>query len=156
VSVPAVLAIPRVLEALRLRLLNDSALVGRLASAPAAVGGGPAIYTEGVVPADATTDYLTIGPFTERSDATMGDGAKWGSELTAAIKLVTYSRDVGHSLATIDRLVALLHGTTLPVTDYTAGWVLLSVIADAYSELQAGQVLMHYPTIWQIRVHQPS
>ena len=120
-SVPALLATPRVLEALRLRLLADALLTARLATAPENIGGGPAIYTSGKVPADARTDYLVIGPFTERDASTMGDGEKWGSDLTTAIKLVTLSEDETANLGTMDRLVALLHGQPLTVRDYRSG-----------------------------------
>lgn len=153
-SVPALLATPRVLAALRTRLLGDAALVARLADAPTNVGGGPAIYTEGLVPADARTDYLVVGSFTERDHSTMGDGAKWGSELTAMTKLITLSQDAGQSYGTLDRLMALLHGTTLTVEDYASGCVLLETLVDAYEEWVGGKKLLHYPILWRIYVNQ--
>jgi hypothetical protein len=153
-AVPAILATGRVLGALRARLLGDAALVARLADAPAAVGGGPGIYTEGAVPSEAEMDYLTIGSFTERDDSTMGDEAKWGSELTAMIKLFTMSRDIGHALGTMDRLMALLHGTPLTVADYAAGSVMLSLMVDAYEESLSGRMVTHYPSLWTVRVSQ--
>jgi len=156
VVVPAILAIPRVLAAVRLVLMNDAQLVARLASAPTALGGGPAIYSEGAVPDAARPDYLTIGPFSERSEATMGSGRKWGSDLAMPIKLVTQNLDVGHSLATLDRLVALLHGVRLTVEDYSHGSCVLEVVVDAYAEKYAGIVTLHYPTVWTIHVGQPT
>jgi len=156
VIVLALLAIPRVLTALRTILLNDAQLVARLATAPASVGGGPAIYTEGAVPADAVTDYLTIGSFTERDESTMGRGRKWGSALTAQIKLVTRKPDVGANLMTVDRVIALLHGVPLTVADYSHGSCALEVVVDAYDEKYAGIVYRHYPTLWNIRVGQPT
>jgi len=153
-AVPAILAIPRVLAAVRLVLLNDAQLVARLATAPASVGGGPAIYTEGAVPAEARSDFLTIGPFSESNESTMGSGRKWGSDLSMTTKLVTQSVDVGQSLMTLDRLVALLHGVPLVVEDYGHGMCLLSVIVDGYSEKYAGIVTQHYPTIFTVHVGQ--
>jgi hypothetical protein len=139
---PALLAQPRVLA--------------RLATVPPLLGTGPGIYTDGVVPADARTDYLTLGPFTERPDLTMGrtDSAKWGSVLTTQVKLVTRSPDVGWHLATLDLIVAALHGVSLPVADYTHGECALEVVVDSYDEKIAGVVFWHYPTLWQIRVGQ--
>jgi hypothetical protein len=154
-AVPAILAVPRVLVALRARLMGDSALVALLSTAPEDEGGGPAIYTEGQVPEDARTDYLTVGPFVERSDSTMGDGRKWGSELTVTIKLVTMRSDVHRCLMTVDRVIALLHGTPLVVEDYAAGSIALSVMVEAYEELVGGVEVTHYPTLWTVRVHQP-
>lgn len=154
--VPAISGVPRVLKAVRALLLADAELAARLAKTPPAFGTGPAIYTEGYVPADARTDYLTIGPFTEVDDSAMGDGAKWGSVLTMQIKLVTQSRDIGYSLMTVDRLTALLHGVRLIVDDYTAGSSVLDSSIAAFQELLAGTQYTHYPTIWRVRVHQPT
>jgi hypothetical protein len=154
--VPALLAQPRVLKALRGLLLGDATLTARLSTVPANLGGGPAIYTESYVPPTATTDYLTIGPFTERSESGMGGGAKWGSALTTQIKLVSMHPDIGHCLGTLDRLMALLHGVPLTVDDYSHGWCLLSLVVDAYSEKLAGGVYWHYPTLWEIHVGQPT
>ena len=153
--VPAVLAVPRVLASVRAVLLGDATLTGRLATAPATAGGGPAIFNEGLVPADARTDFLTIGPFTERSDSTMGDGRKWGSELTMQIKLVTMSKNLSQVLGTVDRMIALLHGVNLTVADYASGMCLLDLMIENYSELVAGQQVMHYPAIFRVLVHQP-
>ena len=154
--VPAPLAIPRVLAAVRAVLLGDAALIARLATAPATAGGGPGIYNETLVPPDARTDYLTIGPFTERSDSTMGTGRKWGSELTMQVKLVTMSKNISATLGTVDRVVALLHGVPLTVADYASGICLLDVVVDAYSELVAGQQMLHYPALFRVLVHQPT
>jgi len=153
-SEPALLAIPRVLAAVRLLLLNDAALVAQLATAPAANGGGPAIYSEGAVPEAARPPYLTIGPFSERSESTMGGGRKWASDLAMPVKLVTQNQNVGTNLATLDRLVVLLHGTRLTVADYDHASSVLEVVVDAYSEKYAGLVTLHYPTIWTVRVGQ--
>jgi hypothetical protein len=150
----AILAMPRVLAALRDLLVHDAQLAARLSTAPAEFGGGPAVYTEGVVPPKARTDYLTLGPFTERSESTMGSGPKWGSALTTQIKLVTLSADVSKNLLTLDRLVALLHLQTLTVADYRHAWCTLDVIVDAYEETMTGEVLRHYPTLWSIHVGQ--
>ena len=152
----ALLALPRVLEALRLILLGDAILTGQLATAPAALGGGPAIYTDGVVPAGATPPYLTLGPFTERSESTLGGARRWGSVLTTQIKLVTTSPDIGASLATIDRIVALLHDVPLTVRDYSHGSCALQVLVDAFDEKVAGIVWRHYPTLWEVHVGQPT
>ena len=151
----ALLAIPRVLAALRTILLNDAQLVAGLATAPAAVGGGPAIYTEGAVPDNAAMPFLTIGPFTEADDSTMGSGRKWGSSLTTPVKLVTTSSDVGVNYATVDRVVALLHGTALAVADYSHCMCLLEVVVDSYQEKFAGIVYRHYPVMFTIKVGQP-
>ena len=151
---PALLATGRVLKVVRALLKADAALVARLSAAPASVGGGPGIYSEGYVPPDARTDYLTIGPFTEVADDTMGGG--WGSNLTMQIKLVTVSRDIGYALGTVDRLMALLHGVPLTVPDYTAGSCQLETVIDAFQQMVAGLQYTHYPTIWRVRVHTPS
>jgi len=156
VPVPALSAVPRVLKAVRVLLLADATLTARLATAPASVGGGPAIYTEGYVPPDARTDYLTIGPFTEVPDLTMGSGRRWGSVVTFTTKLVTVSRDLGASLMTVDRLVVLLHGVPLTVDDYAAGSCVLETSVEAYQEMIAGAQYSHYPAIWRVRVHQPQ
>ena len=150
----AILAMPRVLAAVRELLVNDAQLTVRLSTAPTALGGGPAIYTEGVVPPEALSDYLTIGRFTERSASTPCDGPKWGSHLTMQLKLVTLSADVGMNLMTLDRIVALLHFAILDVADYTSSWAVLDVIVDAYEETVSGKVLRHYPTLWSIHVGQ--
>jgi hypothetical protein len=154
-AVPAVSAVPRVLKAVRALLCADATLTARLTAAPAAMGGGPGIYTEGYVPAEARTDYLTIGPFTEVDDSTMGDGAKWGSNVTMQTKLVTQSRDIGYSLGTVDRLMALLHGVPLTVDDYAAAGCQLETGIGVYEEMVAGTQYRHYPQIWRVRVHQP-
>jgi hypothetical protein len=153
---PALLAIPRVLAAVRLLLLNDAALAARLATVPAALGGGPAIYSEGAVPEGARPPFLTIGPFSETSESTMGSGRKWGSDVAMPIKLVTQSTDVGANLMTLDRLVVLLQGTRLTVADYSHATCLLAVIVDAYSDKYAGLVTLHYPTVWTMHVGQPQ
>ena len=155
-SVPALLAIPRVLAAVRLLLLGDAALVSTLADAPPENGGGPGIYSEGAVPEAARPPYLTIGPFSERSEATMGDGRKWASELAMPVKLVTQNQDVGTNLLTLDRLVVLLHGTRLQVQDYSHATSVLEVVVDGYSEKYAGIVTLHYPTVWTIHVGQQT
>jgi hypothetical protein len=152
--IPAILATPRVLAAMRAVLLADATLTARLATVPTANGGGPAIYTEGHVPADARTDYLVIGPFTERPTPTMGDVDRWGSELTTVIKLVTMNPNLTTCLGTVDRVIALLYGVPLTVQDYAHGQVLLETVVDAYHELVAGIPFWHYPTLWLIRVHQ--
>jgi hypothetical protein len=155
-AVPALLAIPRVLAAVRARLLADAALVARLGSAPPELGGGPAIYSEGAVPDAARPPFLTLGPFSETDESTMGDGAKWGSDVRMPIKLVTQSTDVGANLWTLDRLVALLHGTRLTVADYDHASCALEVVVDAYSDKFAGLVTLHYPTVWAVHVGQPT
>jgi hypothetical protein len=151
-AVPAILATPRVLAALRALLLADATLTARLAKVPGTTT--PAIYTEGYVPADARTDYLVIGPFTERSTPTMGDGYRWGSELTLPIKLVTQNANLSVCHGTIDRIVALLHGVPLTVQDYAHGMALLETTVDAYSELIAGVKVWHFVTLWNVAVHQ--
>jgi hypothetical protein len=153
---PAILAIPRVLTVLRQILLADAALTSRLSTAPPALGGGPAIYTEGAVPEGATMPYLTLGPFTERSESTMGDGAKWASAVTTTTKLVTKSQDITRNLETVECVVRLLHGTPLTVEDYAAGISVLDLVVDGYQELVGPDVILHYPTLWTVHVHQPS
>jgi len=153
---PALLAIPRVLAAVRQVLLADAALVARIGTAPPAVGGGPAIYSEGAVPEGARPPFLTIGPFTERSEATMGSGRKWASEVGMPIKLVTHDLNVGFNLLTLDRLAVVLYGVPLPVADYSHSSCVLEVIIDAYSDKYAGLVTLHYPTMWTVRVGQQT
>ena len=152
--IPAILATPRVLASLRAVLLADATLTARLATVPAANGGGPAIYTEGYVPADARTDYLVIGPFTERSTPGMGDGHRWGSDLTTVIKLVTMNSNLSVCYGTVERMIALLHGVPLKVADYDHGMALLETTVDAYSELIAGVPVWHLATLWNVGVQQ--
>jgi len=152
--IPPLLATKRVLPALRGVLCGDAALVARLDPAPAAMGGGPGIYTAGHIPADARPDYLVVGPFTERSTPTMGEGRRWGSELTAAIKLVSKSPDVAFCQDTLERVLELLHGQPLTVADYDHGMATLDNLVDSYPEMVAGGRLWNYPTLWTVRVHQ--
>jgi hypothetical protein len=148
------LAVRRVLPVLRGILAGDAFLVARLGTAPIAMGGGPGIYTAGHVPADARPDYLVIGPFTERSTPTMGEGQRWGSELTTPIKLVAATPDIAYCQVTIERVLVLLHAVRLTVPDYARGMALLDTIVDSYTELLAGVQYWHYPMLWNVSVHQ--
>src|SRR5580765_5678672 len=98
-ATPAPFAIPRVLKALRQVLLGDARLRN-----------GVRVYSEATVPASAPTsgEYLTLGPFTEVPRNTMGSGAKWGRELTAAVKVVSYSTDEAPAFALMEQIIALL------------------------------------------------
>ena len=131
-------AIPAVLKALRARLLGAE----RLARV--------AMFTEAVITSAPTSgEYVTIGPLTEVPANTLGAG--WGSNLTATIKVVSYSRDVAPGYALVKAIVAALHGQALAVEGYSTGWAELELVVDAYSELVAGVPVTHFPVI--IRVH---
>lgn len=149
--IPPILAVKRVLPVLRGILGSDAALVARLRNAPT---GGPGIYTAGHVPADARPDYLLIGPFTERSTPTMGEGARWGSELTTPIKLISEKPDIAYCQGTIELVQADLHAVKLTVPNYDHGMALLDTILDSYTELVAGIQYWHYPMLWNVSVHQ--
>ena len=138
--ISAIYAAPRVLDALREVL--------------AAVTGITGIYTEGSVPDSARSDYLVIGPFTERPDNTMGDGRRWGSELTTTIKLVTMNPNIGVCFGIIEQVIGLLNGEPLTVEDYSAGMATLDLSLDTYTELVSGQKVWHYGTLWNVLVHQ--
>jgi hypothetical protein len=138
---PAIFATPRVLSSLRQVLAVVTGITG--------------IYTDGSVPVNARTDYLVIGPFTERPDNTMGDAQRWGSELTTTIKLVSMNPDIGACNAILEQVIALLNAIPLSVEDYSAGMATLDLAVDSYVELVSGIKVWHYPLIWTVRVHQP-
>ena len=147
----ALFATPRVLKALRSLLLADRQIVTRLGQGPQP--DTPAIYAEAAVPQTQTTgEYLTIGPFSEVPADTMG--ATWGSTLTTAIKVVSYSSDVAPGYALCDQVIARLHGQSLVVEGYAIGWVTLDVVPDAYVELVAGVPVTHFPMLFRIHVHE--
>jgi len=139
-------AIPAVLKALRAVLLAP-AIRGRLSVAPLA---------ESALPASTPTsgEYLTIGPFTEVPADTLGAGAKWGSNLTAAVKIVSYSRDVAPGYALCAEVIAALHGQPLTVEGYRTAWAQLELVPDAYQELVAGAPVTHFPMIFRVHVHE--
>ncbi len=146
-------ATPAVLKALRQRLFADTRIRSLLGNGthPDALP----VYTEGAVPASQTTgEYLTIGPFTEVPSNTMGSGAKWGSDLTTAVKVVSYSRDVGPGYALMAQVIAELNGQPLVVEGYQTGWMMLDVIPDAYVELVAGVSVTHFPMLFRVHVHE--
>jgi len=146
---PARFATPPVLKALRARLLAP-AILGRLSPGPPEAA---PIYAEAAVPAAAPNvgEYLTIGPFSEVPRDTMG--ATNGSDLTAAVKVVSYSRDVAPGYALCQEVIAQLHGQTLAVDGYRTAWALLEVVPDAYVELVAGVPVTHFPMLFRIHVH---
>jgi hypothetical protein len=138
---PAKFAIPPVLKALRARLLAP-AILGRLSTPPLSPN-ATAKPTSG--------EYLEIGPFTEVPADTMG--ATWGSNVTGAVKIVSYSRDSAPGYALCAEVIALLHGQPLAVDGYATGWAQLEITPDAYQELVAGAPVTHFPMIFRIHVH---
>jgi hypothetical protein len=147
-------ATPRVLKALRLRLLANQRLADRLGRGSARPN-APAVYTEAAVPASVTTgEYVTIGPFSEVPQNTMGGGAHWGRDLTAAIKVVSYTPDPAVGYGLVEQIVRELDGLALEVEGYRTGWVVLEVIPDAYVELVAGVPVQHFPMIFRVHVHE--
>jgi len=147
-------ATPAVLKALRQLLLANHALASKLGRG-SVLPETAAIYTEESVPASATTgEYLTIGPFSEVPRDTMGDDAKWGSELSVAIKIVSYSTDPAPGYLLVKGVVGMLHGQPLAVEGYRTGWVQLDVVPDAYRELVAGVPVTHFPMIFRVHVHE--
>jgi len=140
---PAKFAIPPVLKALRARLLAP-AILGRLSTPPLTDTARPAAMpTSG--------EYLMIGPFTEVPDDTMG--ATWGSNVTGAVKIVSYSRDSAPGYALCAEVIAQLHAQPLEVDGYATAWAQLELVPDAYQELVAGAPVTHFPMIFRIHVH---
>jgi len=144
-ATPAPFAIPRVLKALRQVLLGDARLRN-----------GVRVYSEATVPASAPTsgEYLTLGPFTEVPRNTMGSGAKWGRELTAAVKVVSYSTDEAPAFALMEQIIALLDAQELPVEGFRTAWAQFEIIQDAYTEMVAGVEVRHFPMLFRIHVHE--
>jgi hypothetical protein len=142
---PALFAIPPVLQALRARLLAP-AILARLSSTPRLEAAGPA-------GAPTSGEYLTIGPFSEVPADTMG---AWGSTLSAAVKVVSYSRDVAPGYAVCADVIAALHGQPLAVAGYRTAWAQLELVADAYQELVAGAPVTHFPLIFRVHVHEAA
>ena len=143
-------ATPAILKALRQRL-SLVTHVGRGSDVPTT----PALYTEAAVPTTATSgEYLTIGPFTEVPQNTMGSGPKWGRSVSTAIKVVSYSSDVAPGYALMTTVITALDGQELDVDGFRTGWVELEVVADAYVELVAGVPVRHFPMIFRIHVHE--
>ena len=146
-ATPAKFATPPVLKALRQVLLADAGLVARL---------GARVFAEAAVPASAPTsgEYLTLGPFTEVPRNTMGSGAKWGSELTVPMKVVSYSLDVAPAYTLLGQIIALLDGQSIPVEGYRTAWVQLEMVQDPYTELVAGVEVHHFPALFRVHVHE--
>jgi hypothetical protein len=140
---PARYATPAVLKALRLRLLADPGILARVARA---------VYTEAIAATAAPTtgEYLTIGPFSEVPRDTLG--ATNGSDLSAAVKVVSYSPDVAPGYALCQDVIAQLHGQDLAVEGYRTAWAVLEVVPDAYQELVAGVPVTHFPMIFRVHV----
>ena len=132
-------ATPPVLKAVRARLLGTTRLAGRPVYAEAIVKGAPT-----------TGEYVTIGPFTEVPRDTMGDCN--GADLTAAIKVVSYSHDLAPGYALCEHIIQQLHRQALTVDGYATAWALFEVGPDVYSELVAGVPVTHFPLIFRIHV----
>lgn len=144
------LAAPRVLTALRAALAADATLTGMLAT----YNGGPAIFSEGDVPANAGYDRLQLGIVSEVGFNTMGSGLKWGSQLTVQVKVVSDKRNVDAGYAVLDRVLTLVDGTTLGVTGYgSAAWS-LDISVEPFTELVGGVAYKHFPSLWRVWVHQ--
>jgi hypothetical protein len=152
---PAKYATPAILKAIRQVLAEDADLARLLA--PAATRGRreAAVFAEGAVPNEQVEgEYLTIGPFTEISQNTLGDALRWGSEVTTAIKVVSYQRDVAPGYALVERIIGLLQGARLDVEGYQTAEATLDIVPDAYVELVAGVPVTHFPIVFRIRVHE--
>lgn len=144
-------ATPAVLKALRAVLFSNARVVELLGRGthPDALP----VYAEGAVPAAQTTgEYLTIGPFAEVPADTMGPG--WGSDLTTAIKVVSYSRDPAPGYALMSAVIEQLHARSLEVEGFRTAWLLLDVVPDAYVELVAGVPVTHFPMLFRIHAKQ--
>jgi hypothetical protein len=84
----------------------------------------------------------------------MGSGAKWGRELTAAVKVVSYSTDEAPAFALMEQIIALLDAQELPVEGFRTAWAQFEIIQDAYTEMVAGVEVRHFPMLFRIHVHE--
>lgn len=153
---PSVLATPAVLTAVRAVLVADATLAATLATAPAALGGGPAIYAEDAVPQGATFPYLTLGAPTEIPWNTMGtkDLPKWGSQATFQVKALSKETADDGNYTRIARVKTLLDGETLTVPGYASAWTEFETAAAPFTEIVGGVVIRQFPVIFRALVHQ--
>lgn len=160
------LATPAVLAAVRDILATDSDLVGLLAEAPSAYGGGPAIYTDGDAPqqdgrettvASLYPQLLLTAP-SETPWNTMGapGESKWGSSLIVGVKALTQGRNHDAGWAIMTRVCGLLNGQPIVVTGYGRAAIELEALPPAYPETFAGLPFRHFPSLWRVYVHQSS
>lgn len=150
------LATPGILSAVRTLLAADATLAGTLATVPAALGGGPAIYAEHAVPQGAPFPYLTLGAPTEIPSNTMGasDLPKWGSSTTFQVKALSKETADDGNYARIGRVKTLLDGVQLTVPGYASAFCDFENTADPYTETVGGVVIRQYPAIFRALVHQ--
>lgn len=151
------LAVPAVLAAVRTLLVADATLAGMIATAPSAVGGGPAVYAENAVPqTTATFPYLTIGAPTEVPFNTMGpnDLAKWGSSTTFMVKAFSKETADDGNYARIGRVKTILDGATLTVTGYPMAFCEFETAAEPFIESVGGVLIRQFPAIFRATVHQ--
>lgn len=159
------LATPAVLEAVRDILITDSDLAGLLAEAPAAVGGGPAIYTDGDAPqqngsvsTSAMYPQLLLSAPSEVPWNTMGGVGeqKWGSSLLIGVKALTQARNHDAGWAILNRVAGLLNGQPITVTGFGRASIELDGVPPPYPETFAGLPFRHFPSLWRVYVHQSS
>lgn len=150
------LAVPAVLAAVRTLLVADVPLAGTLATAPSAVGGGPAIYAEGAVPQGAAFPYLTLGASTEIPFDTMGtsDLPKFGSTTTFQVKALTKETADDGNYTRIGHVKRILDGAPLTVSGYASAFCEFDSAAESFTETIAGVVIRQFPATFRVVVHQ--
>ncbi len=119
---PAGDALLPIYRAIRALLVADGTLTGLIATAPAAVGGGPGVYAEGAVPPGATLPYLTLGAGTQVPDHTMGGSGsgRWGWNCTVQLKAVSQGKGDDQALGIMGAAGQVLYDNRpLTVTGYT-------------------------------------
>jgi hypothetical protein len=150
------LATPAVLAAVRSLLVADATLAGTLATVPAALGGGPAIYAEGSVPQGSAFPYLTLGAPTEIPFDTMGtsDLLKFGSNTTFQVKALSKEMADDGNYARLARVKTLLDGVTLTVSGYASAFCEFESVVPPYIEVVGGVAIRQFPAIFRALVHQ--
>lgn len=153
---PAGVVLLPIYRALRALLVADGTLTGLLALAPAALGGGPGMYTEGAVPQGASFPYLTMGLGTQNPAHTMGSAAmaRWGWNCTLQIKAVGQGQGEDQGLAIMDAVGQVLYegrGLTVPsyANAYCDEWSMVPTIVTTV----AGVTTREWPAILRVLCH---
>jgi hypothetical protein len=149
---PYEIAIPAIQEALEDLLSADTALGALIATKRAALGGGPAIYTDGDVPQGATIPYLTLGAWTQVPFHNLApDTSGYGWNCTVQIKAVGQrSQDLYDVLSAVVSL--LPQGQAVAVTGYTSSWCDELTVHPMLKSTLAGVTWFELPIILRIYV----
>ena len=157
---PYEVAIPAIETALRALLVADTTVVARLATKPAARGGGAAIYADGDVPSGATFPYLTMGAWTQIGSHNLSPGSPgggYGWNCTGQLKAVGQLSGTKNE-TTLQNLMsavfaALPNGKGLIVSGYGSGWIDEFVLQPSIKTTLAGVVTIEVPAILRVYVH---